>query len=77
MSGAFPIPGRLAVFAPARPAATPCTTVTRYGILDDFGEVIRWQWEKPASHYRYITERIKRPKRRPPIDWSNFEPAPF
>ena len=28
---------------------------TRYGILDDFGEVIRWVWDKPSSHYKYIT----------------------
>ncbi len=27
----------------------------RYGILDDFGEVIRWTWTKPA-HRRYIIQ---------------------
>ena len=46
----------------------------RYGILDDFGEVIRWQWDKPAAHYRYVVERVKVP---PAVDWNNFEPAPF
>lgn len=46
----------------------------RYGILDDFGEVVRWQWDKPSPHYRYITQRVHRA---PAVDWSNFEPAPF
>lgn len=32
----------------------------RYGILDDFGDIVRWQWSKPTKSYRYITERIKR-----------------
>lgn len=27
---------------------------TRYGILDDFGEVIRWQWGN-----KFITQRVK------------------
>jgi hypothetical protein len=47
---------------------------TRYGILDDFGEVIRWVWDKPSKNYRYITERVKV---EPVIDWNNFEPALF
>ena len=47
---------------------------TRYGILDDFGEVIRWSWSKPSKNYRYITERLKVA---PVVDWSNFERAPF
>lgn len=46
----------------------------RYGILDDFGEVIRWQWEKPSENYKYVTKRVERP---PAIDWNNFEPALF
>jgi len=46
----------------------------RYGILDDFGEVIRWQLDKPAPHYPYIVQRVKRT---PAVDWSNFEPALF
>lgn len=47
---------------------------TRYGILDDFGEVIRWQWDKPSSNYKYITQRVKLV---PAVDWTNFEPALF
>lgn len=46
----------------------------RYGILDDFGEVVRWVWDKPSPHYRYIIQRVER---KPAVDWSNFEPAPF
>lgn len=46
----------------------------RYGILDDFGEVIRWQWDKPSKNYRYVTKRIKAV---PVVDWNNFEPALF
>lgn len=30
----------------------------RYGVLDDFGEVIRWQWERPASCYQFIRQRV-------------------
>lgn len=33
----------------------------RYGILDEFGEVIRWQFEKPSSEFRYIRQRVKQP----------------
>lgn len=44
---------------------------TRYGILDDFGEVIRWQWDKPSKNYRYVVRRVSA------VDWSNFEPALF
>lgn len=29
----------------------------RYGILDDFDEVIRWIWDKPANR-RYVTKRL-------------------
>ena len=46
----------------------------RYGILDDEGEVVRWVWEKPAPHYRYIVQRVQVA---PAVDWSDFEPAPF
>lgn len=31
----------------------------RYGILDEFGEVIRWQFTKPSLEFRYIRQRIK------------------
>lgn len=46
----------------------------KYGILDDFGEVIRWQCDKPSSNYKYVTKRIKPV---PVVDWNNFEPALF
>lgn len=46
----------------------------RYGILDDFGEVVRWQWDKPSVHYKFITERVQVT---PVVDWNNFEPALF
>ena len=29
----------------------------RYGILDDFGKVIRWTWDKPTNR-RYVTKRL-------------------
>lgn len=45
---------------------------TRYGILDDFGDIIRWSWSRPPANCKFITERIKV---RPVIDWDNFEPA--
>lgn len=38
----------------------------RYGILDDFGEVIRWTWDKPQQ-YKFVTQRVKR------INLNNFE----
>lgn len=47
---------------------------TRYGILDDFGEVLRWVWDKPSSNYKYVTVQVKVA---PVIDWSDFEPAPY
>lgn len=45
---------------------------TRYGILDNFGEVLRWQWDKPSSNYKYVTVRLRH---KPAVDWSDFEPA--
>ena len=47
---------------------------TRYGILDDFGDVVRWQWNKPSGNYRYVVQRVAVVGY---IDWSNFEPAVF
>lgn len=47
---------------------------TRYGILDDFGEVIRWQWDKPSKNYRYVVQRVRV---QPAVDWNNFEAAMF
>lgn len=29
----------------------------KYGILDDFGEVIRWTWSKPAKQYKFVTQK--------------------
>lgn len=46
----------------------------RYGILDDFGEVIRWQWDKPSSCYKFITKRVVV---KPVVDWAGFEEAMF
>lgn len=46
----------------------------RYGILDDFGEVLRWQWDKPSKQYKYVTQRVPA---EPAINWSDFEPAPY
>lgn len=44
----------------------------RYGVLDEFGEVVRWQFDKPSGSYKYITERIKA------VDvLASLEPAPF
>ena len=30
-----------------------------YGVLDEFGEVLRWQWDKPSSAYRFVIKRLK------------------
>jgi len=45
--------------------------LTRYGILDDEDQVIRWVWRKPGPAYRFITQR------RPRIDWDAIEEALF
>jgi len=29
----------------------------KYGILDDFGEVVRWVWEKPTNR-KYVIKRL-------------------
>ena len=44
----------------------------RYGILDCFGEVIRWVLGKPSRNYRYITR--KEPPG-PVIDWDSLGPG--
>lgn len=31
----------------------------RYGILDDFNEVIRWVFDKPAKSVRHIREDMR------------------
>jgi hypothetical protein len=46
----------------------------RYGVLDDFGEVLRWQWSKPSKAYRYVTQRVAPT---PAVNWQDFEPALF
>jgi len=46
----------------------------QYGILDDENVVVRWVWVKPD--YPHITRKVPR-KRKPKIDFSKFEPAPF
>ena len=46
----------------------------RYGILDGFGEVVRWSWNKPSKNYKFIIERIKD---KPAIDFAGMESAPF
>ena len=45
-----------------------------YGVLDEFGEVLRWQWDKPSSAYRFV---IKRLKPLPPPMPEEAEEAPF
>lgn len=51
--------------------------MTKYGILDDDGAVVRWVWSAPdPAHYRFITVRIPKP-RQVKLDLSQFEPAPF
>jgi hypothetical protein len=51
--------------------------VIRYGILDDCDVVVRWVWECPGPHYRYITQRVPPQRKRPAFDWAFFELAPF
>jgi hypothetical protein len=48
--------------------------MTKYGILDDEGKVIRWVWDKPP--YPHIVQKIKR-KRKPKLDLSNIQEALF
>ena len=48
--------------------------MTKYGILDDRGRVIRWVYEKPSDQYQYIVVTIKKP-RKPKVDLSQYEEA--
>jgi hypothetical protein len=48
--------------------------LTRYGILDEFGELVRWTYEKPNDVVAYLIE-ITRPLHE--IDWENIEEALF
>jgi len=45
----------------------------KYGILDDFGEVLRWVWERPVGR-NYITVKVPKP-RKPKLDLSKFGEA--
>ena len=46
----------------------------QYGILDDFGAVVRWVWDKPP--YPHITRKVSR-YRKPKFDISTLPDAPF
>jgi hypothetical protein len=46
----------------------------QYGILDCEGVVVRWVWIKPTQPH--ITRKVPR-YRKPKIDLSKFEAAPF
>lgn len=46
--------------------------LTRYGILDDDGQLVRWTYDKPADGVMYLIE-ITKPLHE--IDWDNFEEA--
>ena len=48
--------------------------LTRYGILDEFGELVRWTYEKPQKETTYLIE-VTKPLYE--IDWNNFEEALF
>ena len=50
--------------------------MTKYGILDDDGQVIRWVWDRPADHYQFIVVKVRR-ERNKKIDLSQFEEATF
>lgn len=49
-------------------------SLTRYGILDEDGELIRWTYQKPRDGVMYLIE-ITKPLHE--IDWENFEEALF
>lgn len=48
--------------------------MTRYGLLDDDGQVIRWVWQAPPAGVPHIIEYTTPPA---PIDWDDFEEALF
>jgi|DEB19_MinimDraft_3_1074340.scaffolds.fasta_scaffold12572_5 hypothetical protein len=49
-------------------------SLTRYGILDDDGHLVRWTYEQPADGVMYLIE-VTKPLHE--IDWNNFEEALF
>lgn len=57
------------------------TTNFRYLILDEDGLPLRkFYWKDEAERHLYpgmTLVRLPKPVRKPPVDWSNFEPAPF
>jgi len=48
--------------------------LTRYGILDENNQLIRWTYEKPSDSVTYLIE-ITKPLHE--IDWENFEESLF
>lgn len=53
-------------------------SIIKYGIVDDEGHVIRWTWDRPGPGYEFVEAKVRRErKKKPRIDWANFEPAPF
>ncbi len=48
-------------------------SLTRYGILDDEGQIVRWTYEQPSDSVTYLIE-ITKPHE---IDWENFEESLF
>jgi hypothetical protein len=57
-----------------RPVHGASMNLTRYGILDEFGDLVRWTYEKPNNGVMYLIE-ITKPLHE--IDWNNFEEALF
>jgi hypothetical protein len=51
-----------------------CMSLTRYGILDDDGQLVRWTYEQPSDGVMYLIE-VTKPLHE--IDWENFEEALF
>ena len=45
-----------------------------YGVLDEFGEVLRWQWWRPSAAYQFVVKHLK-PLPPPPLP--ETEEAPF
>ncbi len=58
----------------ASPLHGASMSLTRYGILDDIGEIVRWTYEQPSEGVMYLIE-ITKPLHE--IDWENFEEAMF
>lgn len=52
--------------------------MTKYGILDDFGAVIRWTFDKPVGR-AFIAVKVPKPRKLSAYQLAikNSEPAPF